>query len=186
MLAGELRLDRESVQALRDLGESINYNAYGDGIDDLLVAPADLYQRLRPYADPLAFIASEQLARELARHRAVDLARADAQAERVAVGGSSLHVLPDAPWARRVLGSYANVLSQREPDVAHAVLRETLAGYDVVSVRAPRTVPVGADVLCRRFGGSGRQSAAGIDRLPHAQREEFLVELGRAFAGRRE
>lgn len=182
-LASGLQLEVGSVQALRELGECMNYNAYGDTLADLLVPPAQLYEQLRTYADPLAFIAGERLARDLAQRRNEDLARAETQAERIPMAGSSVHVLPDSAWARRVLGTYANVLSQREPTLAHAVLRTTAQGNDVVSVRAPGSAPSGADVLCRRFGGSGRAAAAGIDRLPRGRREEFLAEFTRTFQG---
>ena len=48
----------------------------------------------------------------------------------------------------------------------------------MVSVRAPLAAPVGADVLCRDFGGNGRARAAGIDALPQGDLPRFL----RAFA----
>ncbi|WP_345536579.1 acetyltransferase [Variovorax defluvii] len=178
-LARELKLGGAEVEALRELGEAINYNAYGDSEEDLLLPPARLYERLRPHADPLAFIAADPLAGELSRRQREDLACADAHA--VALPPAGAWQLPDAAWARRVMGSYANALARREPQRAHAVLREAASGEDVVSVRAPHTAPRGAEVLCRAFGGSGRAAAAGIDRLPRGRREAFLDAFARAF-----
>ncbi|WP_331713030.1 acetyltransferase [Variovorax sp. HW608] len=182
-LARSLGLDDASVRSLRELGEGINYNAYGGSEEDLLLPPARLYERVRPYRDPLDFIKDEPLAKDLALRRQADLVCAEAEAERLVLPGGEVHRLPDAPWARRVLGTYANTLSQREPTRAHAVLRPDSAGAAVVSVRSPRTAPAGADVLCRGFGGSGRASAAGIDRLPCARYEAFIEAFARAFPG---
>jgi hypothetical protein len=94
-----------------------------------------------------------------------------------------VHLLPDAAWARRVQGEFANELAARSPALAHAVLCEHGAGYSV-SVRAPLGRPAGADRLCRRFpGGGGRAGAAGIDLLAVDRLAEFIHEFGAAFAG---
>lgn len=178
-----LGLDIATVQSLRELGEGMNYNAYGGSEEDLMLAPARLYERVRPYRNPLDFIKDEPLAKELALRQRADLLCAEAHAERTQLPGGEVHRLPDTPWARRVLGSYANALSQREPTRAHAVLRPDGAGAAVVSVRSPRTAPAGADLLCRAFGGSGRASAAGIDHLPWSRYDAFIEAFARAFPG---
>jgi hypothetical protein len=98
--------------------------------------------------------------------------------------GASVVVLPDAPWARRVQGSFAHALAEREPHLAHAVLCRRGDGSHAVSVRAPRARPQGADVLCLGFpSGGGRAAAAGIDTLPAAQLDAFLQALARAYPG---
>lgn len=181
-LARTVGLPADDAQALRRLGEAINYNAYGDDLRDVLLPPAELFARLHPYAGPLEFLAREPVAAALVARCGEDLACADAQATRLPQAGAWL--LPDAAWARRVSGPFANVLSQREPDRAHAVLRPAPAGGWMVSVRAPRMRQGGADALCRRFGGSGRQAAAGIDHLPAQQLDAFLAAFARAWPQR--
>lgn len=178
-LARTQGLVADDVQALRRLGEAINYNAYGDDLQDVLVPPAELFGRLHPYADPLEFLAREPVAAALVARCGEDLACADAHATPLPQPGA--WQLPDVAWARRVSGSFANVLSQREPDRAHAVLRPAQGGGWLVSVRAPRTQPREADALCRSFGGSGRAAAAGIDRLPADRLEAFLAAFARAY-----
>lgn len=168
----------QDAQAFRRLGEAINYNAYGDDLQDVLVPPAELFARVRPYADPLQFLAREPAAAALVARCGEDLACADAHAQRLPQAGAWL--LPDAAWARRVSGSFANALSEREPDRAHAVLRPARAGGWMVSVRAPRVQPRGADALCRLFGGSGREAAAGIDQLPADRLDAFLAAFAQA------
>jgi hypothetical protein len=46
-------------------------------------------------------------------------------------------ILPDAAWARRVSGVYANDLATAKPQRAHALLTRAPKGHYVVSVRAP-------------------------------------------------
>ena len=94
----------------------------------------------------------------------------------------TVHVLPDAAWARRVQGEFANELAARSPQLAHAVLCERAGrGYNV-SVRAPLERPVGADLLCRHFpGGGGRAGAAGIDLLATERLAEFIHAFSAAF-----
>lgn len=175
-------LDPSALASLRGLGEAMNYNAYGDRETDLLVRPARLYEMVRPYADPFDFVARESIVAELIARQRGDLALADAVAPAAVLSGGSVYLLPDAAWARRVQGAFANVLSLRDPHAAVAVLRPAGAGLLVASVRAPQRGPRGADALCRAFpGGGGRAGAAGIDRLPQARLQEFLAAFARAY-----
>ena len=174
------------LSQLRELGELINYNAYGECEDDLHCAPAILVARIAPYVDPREFIAAE--AETLAGLRecfAGDMARARAVTPSALCAGptgAACYLLPDAPWARRVNGVFANELAREHPERAHAVLVESskggARGY-VVSVRAPTAKPAGADTVCRQFaGGGGRSRAAGINWLPLAD----LPRLGEILA----
>lgn len=173
------------MQALRELGESMNYNGYGDTEADLLIAPADLYRALQPFAHPLDFIAGHELPRVLAQARRDDMALAAATATLEQRPGGTLAVLPAAAWARRVQGEFANGLAATQPERAHAVLCELADGY-CVSVRAPMVRPRGADALCRQFPtGGGRAAAAGIDQLARAQLGEFVRAFDAAFAAAR-
>jgi hypothetical protein len=87
-------------------------------------------------------------------------------------------LLPDAAWARRVIGVMANRLAVAAPERAHALLAPNAVGTLTVSVRAPMNRPTGADELCRRFAtGGGRKAAAGINRLPTGDFEYFLGEF---------
>ncbi|PWB55625.1 MAG: acetyltransferase, partial [Nitrosomonadales bacterium] len=92
------------------------------------------------------------------------------------------YLLPDRPWSRRVSGAFGNHLARVEPALAHAVLTHKANGGYLVSVRAPRLNPAGADDLCRQFEtGGGRKSAAGINHLPESELARFLASFGTAF-----
>ena len=168
------------LATLRALGEAINYNAYGESEQDLCVAPAKLSALMRAHPDPLSF-AGTPIARELVQRQAQDLALAFSRVQSTRRAGAMVHRLPDAPWARRVQGVFANALGESEPLLAHAVLCPCMGTY-VVSVRAPLARPAGAQALCLQFaGGGGRAAAGGVDRLPERMLDSFLAALDRGF-----
>jgi hypothetical protein len=181
--ARALGLDAAHAAQLAELGMALNYNAYGETDADLAIHPRGLYLRLRPFADPFAFIAGEPIVAQLAARRRADLARAAALAPTLADARMAVFDLPDAGWARRVQGSFAHQLALAHPERAHALLRLRADDRYSVSLRAPLTVPQGADALAIRFGGGGRAAAAGIDALPAERRAEFIAALaGAAWA----
>lgn len=173
-LAAEMGLGAEDRLRLRTLGESINYNAYGECEQDVRIAPARLYEILLRHTDPLALLDHESIAQELAALRQDDLRQAAALEPHWADARSSVYLLPDAPWSRRVIGTLGNVFASAQPQRAHALLKAVAGGGFVVSVRAPQDAPGGAAGLCRLFGGGGRAGAAGIDRLPADELARFI------------
>lgn len=186
-LAATAGLDSEQCARLQDLGVAINYNAYGETEADVAVHPRELYRLMRAFADPLEFNAHEPAVMSLLARCRDDMAVAlrippsheDAQC--------ALFRLPDAPWSRRVLGSFANRLATDFPRRAHAVLKANGDGTYRASVRAPLVAPFGADGLCRRFaGGGGRAGAAGFERLPAADLDRFIVEFTQTAWNRQE
>jgi hypothetical protein len=173
--AGPLALTEAQLSALRELGECLNYNGYGETLADLHFDPAELYRRLHAYADPFAFIAEAPEFQRLRAGYGEDMALArDAQPFDARPSGA-VYLLPDAAWARRVSGVYANELATAHPQRAHALLTRSPQGHYVVSVRAPLSNRSGADTLCLRFPtGGGRKAAAGINALPEARLDDFV------------
>ena len=176
-LASSAGLGREQRERLRQLGEAINCNAYGEDEADLHITPVRLYAIMARYRDPLELLVHEPVAAELDALRRADLEQAVALPPHWQDDRGSVHLLPDAPWSRRVSGSLANQLARMQPTRSHAVLKILRDGGYLVSVRAPRVCASGANELCSRFGGAGRAAAAGIDRLPAAELEHFIREF---------
>jgi hypothetical protein len=160
---------------LRRLGDVINYNAYGDDETDVRIPPAALYEILARYRDPLDMMHREAIVDDIDAVRRDDLRQGLAAVRQWKGSHGAVHVLPDAPWSRRVSGVLANELANLEPSRAHAVLRARRGGGYMISVRAPLQAPHGADVLCSRFGGGGRAAAAGVDHLPADEFERFVA-----------
>lgn len=159
---------------LQQLGEAINYNAYGDDVDDVLVGPGQMYELMSRYGDPCEMSRTEPVIGEIAARRAQDLRRAMDWPPHWQGARGAVLVLPDAGWSRRVIGCLANELANARPHRAHAILKPVPGNAYLVSVRAPLDAPVGADLLCRRFGGGGRARAAGIDGLPMTDLQAFV------------
>jgi len=181
-LADTLQLDTEATSSLRELGECIAYNAYGDSEADLVVHPAALYRTLLASVDPFRFIATDALFDTLRRTRSGDLDQARRLQPEPTSSRAPVYILPDAPWSRRVRGAFGNELATAAPDRAHAILTPNARGGYTVSVRAPRAAQGGADALCRGFAtGGGRALAAGINHLPAAEVGEFKRRFDQAF-----
>ena len=174
-------LAEPQLASLCELGELINYNAYGESVDDLHEAPSTLFGRLEPYRDPLEFITGDECFKRLRQGFGEDMAQARALAPAHSSHCGAVFILPHAKWARRVNGVFANELARAAPTRAHAILVDTGAAY-LVSVRAPKAAPRGADTLCRGFAtGGGRAAAAGINALPAADLPKFLAAFDAAF-----
>ena len=181
-LAATLGLATGQLSALRGLGETLAYNAYGDTAEDLVVHPATLYRTIAAYADPFRLLQGEPLLARIAEVRRGDLAQAYRLEPSYKLACAAVYVLPDAAWCRRARGALGNYVAQRNPEIAHAILAPDKQGGYTVSVRAPRTRPTGADALCRSFGsGGGRAAAAGINHLPADRVRELVERLGEAF-----
>jgi hypothetical protein len=179
--AQPLELDHTELARLHELGDCMNYNAYGDTVDDLHYHPADLYDAIAPYSDPRHFMVDEPVFEVLRSACSEDLHRASATQPVFADDAAALYVLPDAAWSRRVNGVFGNRLAHHAPQRAHAVLVAKTGGY-TVSVRAPVTRPSGADDLCLRFEtGGGRKGAAGINLLPESDMAVFSDAFRAAF-----
>jgi hypothetical protein len=180
--AHPLHLDHTELARLHELGSCLNYNAYGDSLDDLHYPPAELHRTMAPYRDPRHFIFDEPVFDVLRDAYAEDYSRAESLEPRYADDALALYVLPDAAWSRRISGAYGTRLAQQHPQRAHAILVEHGDHY-VVSVRAPVAKPRGADAVCSQFEtGGGRQGAAGINRLAPVDVERLLAALRAAYA----
>lgn len=180
--AKQLGLNAESLSRLRELGIYLNYNGYGETVADLWFPPDTLFQRLRPYADPLAFIAEDDAFATLRAGYEDDMIRSAALAPERETPSHRLYRLPAEPWARRVGGVLANQLAQTAPERAHALLTAKVGGGFLVSVRAPLSRPAGADELCRGFpSGGGRRAAAGVNHLSEEAYDTFVAAFLTAF-----
>jgi hypothetical protein len=178
-----LELGSAEIERLHELGECLNYNAYGETVDDLHYHPADLFETLSHYRDPRDFIDGEPVFEVLKNAYHDDLDRADGLVPAEGDDAGAVFILPDAAWSRRVNGIFSNRLAQSHPRRAHAVLVTKAGGY-TVSVRAALARPHGADELCTKFeSGGGRKSAAGINLLPESELQRFVTAFREKFSG---
>lgn len=178
-LAAQAGLNSVQVQALQHLGICVNYNGYGAALPDLHYHPADLFQALLPFSDPLALIAEQpEVWRMLSAGYAEDMDKGLACTPLHRCNSALVIALPDESWARRVSGVLGNELANRYPDQACAVITDADGEHVQISIRAPLSNRKGADELARRFpSGGGRQAAAGVNKLPRAQLQDFVAAM---------
>ena len=182
-LAQTSGFDAPERAALRRMGEAINYNAYGESELDVLLPPHRLYRLMQVHRHPLDMLAIEPVIDELDAQRRADLHQAMALLPLWQGPTAQVLLLPDAPWARRVIGVLANELANAHPDRAHAVLRQQADGSYAVSIRSPLRQPSGADAVCQLFGGNGRARAGGVDALPADLLPRFMETFAAARWG---
>lgn len=178
-LCRSLKLDDSQVLTLKNLGIYINYNGYGSAEGDLHFHPADLYQKVVKFENPLDFVQSgDGCYTQLESGYQADMSNVTAVKADYSNEHVKVMILPNAAWARRVSGVYSNDLANQSPNCAHAVLTEKEQGGFVVSVRAPLNNKTGADTLCRSFDtGGGRAAAAGINHLPADKVTGFIEQF---------
>lgn len=180
-----LSLTDDQLMQLQSLGECLNYNGYGETLADLFFDPAKLYQQLRAYSDPFVFIRESDVYPILKAGYAEDMAHVQGLGPIESRASGRVFMLPATKWARRISGVFGNKLAVESPTQAHAVLTAKTEGGYVVSVRAPKTTPAGADEVCSQFAtGGGRRGAAGINHLPDNELDRFMTIFYSTFTQR--
>jgi len=170
-------LNSTQIQDLKKIGELLNYNAYGSTIDDLHFHPADILERMKPYADPLLFMQSENVINDLEAGHQADF-RIIKEVEWIT---PNIVCLPDEQWARRVIGDFAYQLVREEPDKDFAVLLTMGENYQI-SIRTSTKNNKNAGEFCLQFPtGGGRSAAAGINVLPATLLNDFIDRFNDYF-----
>ena len=180
-LAESLKLEVQQVEKLRELGELINYNAYGEKLDDLHFSPESLFLALHSFTDPFEFIQSSGELGQLREGFRSDMGKAQGKKALRQNSVGRMFQFPNASWSRRVSGVFINQLARESPELAHALLVERSDGTFLVNVRAPITRPYGADKLCLKFSGGGRGAAAGINQLASENITRFFTAFEKQF-----
>lgn len=180
-LAASGTLSRKSIAVLKELGNCINYNSYGESIEDLHYHPEELCYLMRQFDEPLSMVAETEVLQVLKSYYAEDLGRARKILTQIVNDDVAIAVLPNEKWGRRINGIYANELANNFPKRAHALLVEKENGY-TVSIRAPKSNPTNAQQVALKFEtGGGRHAAAGIQHLPNDQLIRLTEALTRQY-----
>lgn len=166
-LAHVAGLSFEQAQQLKELGTLVNYNGYGESLDDLHYHPAKLFQQLLAYDDPFAVIAAQDSPyHSLKAAYQQDMSSAQSLQPIYQDANLNVYKLPNSAASRRISGVYGNWLANQTPHQAHLVLTENSQNGYTVSLRAPLDNKQGAGELCSQFfSGGGREAAGGINHL---------------------
>jgi hypothetical protein len=199
-LANKQGLTEHQQAQLKALGIYINYNGYGRTVDDLHIAPTDLFEACLAFSDPLELINTpDSIFSVLASAYKADMAQAQSAAVLADNDICKVMLLADEAWSRRVSGVFGNELANQSPDKAHAVLtlnEDTKLNHSTnnsttsveeptytVSLRAPLNNKQGADKICIQFPtGGGRAGAAGINQLPKKMLGKFIATVSEYYS----
>lgn len=171
-----------TLKVLKEVGQTLNYNGYGNTIEDLNADPVDVYNDMKQYESPFKYKRDSELYGMIHAQMlkdAADLASSD-----ILYNDTNIDVvlLPDTKAAVRYSGIYSNQLTTDNPNKAFAVLTRVEGGYRV-SIRAPKNAPVGASAVALQFAtGGGREKAAGINLLPVDEYDKFVGALQKQFS----
>lgn len=176
-----LGLTQIQSEQLKALGVLVNYNGYGNSVGDLYFDPAELYKQLVNYDSPLEIMTDTDSPYQLLKQGyEADIAKAETS-EQLADNDLIVVILEDAPWARRISGTYGNQLAANNPDKPVVIVTENPNGSYSISLRAPKVNPYGASTICSQFKtGGGREGAAGVNELPKTDLGGF-VEVVRKY-----
>ena len=154
-----------SKPEFKELGELLNYNGYGADLSDLHFHPDELMLLCLQARTPQNFIQSPAF-EKLKQGFESDIK----QAENIEMI-DGYYLLPNEPWARRVVGVMAHRINENSegPHVIAIDKGETLQ----ISLRGRS----GIGDLCAMFGGGGRATAGGIDALPKSEITALMNEV---------
>jgi hypothetical protein len=112
-LAAPLALERAALATLRTLGEVLNYNGYGETLADVAIHPRELYERLAPYRDPLAFARDDPIVATLEARRRAQSASGSSKSAWCALARTGTASNARSRSARRRASSVATIGSSR-------------------------------------------------------------------------
>lgn len=174
-MASKAGLDELQRNQLQKLGILLNYNAYGESVDDLHFHPADLYHALHDYVDPFEFLNNAGQFGVLSAAYANDMASMQGLHAYRQSELSCIYILPAQAWARRVSGILANQLTQEQRGKSFAVLTARPDGSYIVSVRSGDADSCPASQFCSAFAtGGGRRGAGGVNHLSASDVDSFV------------
>ena len=164
-LHGDGLSDYSSKPELKELGELLNYNGYGADLSDLHFHPDDLMLLCLQSKTPQVFMNTPEFIK-LKKGFESDIS----MASKIELT-EGYYLLPNEPWARRVVG----VMAHR--------INETGEGPHVIAIDKGDTFQIsvrgrnGIGDLCAMFNGGGRATAGGIDALPKSEIRALMNEV---------
>lgn len=178
-LSSTAGLSLEQAQQLKELGTLVNYNGYGESLNDLHFEPSELFRELMRYDNPFDCINDLGSVYAVLK-QAYEADHQKARSASIITDEPNLLAiqLEDAAWARRISGVYGNELANQNSSKAILVVTKNDNNSYRISLRAPISNKQGAGDICSQFDtGGGREAAAGINHLPEEQLPELLAKV---------
>jgi len=181
-MAKSENLNEEQTTLLKQIGLVVNYNSYGQTVDDLFFPPEEIAEATKACgSDIFRFTEQSDIFPKLLENFEKDMSTASCQEPYSISDNAVFYTLPNEGWTHRVMGSFSNHLVSTNKDLACAIAVLNSDGTYRISVRSSLNNPYGAGDLCKRFDGGGREKAGGINNLDASELDNFKEEFGKAF-----
>jgi hypothetical protein len=174
---------REELNTLKEVGEVVNYNGYGETLNDLNAHPKELYLDIMSYSSIFEFANNSELYKKIKNQKDQDTVEMNQTKVIHSSESGKCVLLPDSKASSRMSGIYSNELVFDEPNLAHAIFTTINNGKHYrISIRAPLNNPANADKLAAQFpDGGGRAKAAGINQLNKNDLDNFFTVFDDTF-----
>ncbi len=181
-MAKSENLSDDQITVLKQIGLVVNYNSYGQTVEDLFYSPEEIAEAVKACgSDIFRFTEQSDIFSTLLENFSADMSSAVCQ-EPYSIGENTvIYTLPNEPWTHRIMGSFSNHLVSTNKDLACAIAVLNSDGTYRISVRSSINNPHGAGDLCKKFGGGGREKAGGVNNLDESELDNFKKEFDRTF-----
>jgi hypothetical protein len=177
-MAQSENLSDEQILILKNIGLVVNYNSYGQTVDDLFFSPEKIAKAVKACgSDIFRFTEQGDIFSTLLDNYNADMSLAMCQEPYSISNNGVIYTLPNEAWTHRVMGSFSNHLVFTNNDLACAIAVLNSDGTYRISVRSSINTPHGAGNLCSKFDGGGREKAGGINNLPDSELASFKEEF---------
>ena len=181
-MAKSENLSDDQITVLKQIGLVVNYNSYGQTVEDLFYSPEEIAEAVKACgSDIFRFTEQSDIFPTLLENFSADMSSAVCQ-EPYSIGEKTvIYTLPNEAWTHRIMGSFSNHLVSNNKDLACAIAVLNSDGTYRISVRSSINNPHGAGDLCKKFGGGGREKAGGVNNLDESELDNFKKEFDRTF-----
>ena len=181
-MAKSENLGDDQITVLKQIGLVVNYNSYGQTVEDLFYSPEEIAEAVKACgSDIFRFTEQSDIFPTLLENFSADMSSAVCQ-EPYSIGENTvIYTLPNEPWTHRIMGSFSNHLVSTNKELACAIAVLNSDGTYRISVRSSINNPHGAGDLCKKFGGGGREKAGGVNNLDESELDNFKKEFDRTF-----
>jgi hypothetical protein len=174
--------DESTMSQLKEVGETLNYNGYGNEELDLTVHPKDVYLDLKDYESPFEYRKKSESYNKIYTQMKSDEAELGSSEILHESETGKVILLPNTRASIRYSGIYSNQQTTDNPDKAFAILTSVDGGNYRISIRSPKTNPHGASKLALQFPtGGGREKAAGVNELPKSELNNFIEKFEEVY-----
>jgi len=173
---------KENLLKLKEIGETLNYNGYGNEESDLTVHPKDVYLDIKDYESPFQYREKSEVYNKIFTQMKSDESELSSSDILHDTETGKVILLPNSKASIRYSGIYSNQQTTENPDKAFAIL--TLVNDDNyrISIRSPKSNPFGASKLALQFPtGGGREKAAGVNELPKTELHTFIDKFEEVY-----